>query len=94
MRVRATADDRWNPSFQHILPGTRVVWVNPERLDETHDLSSYGNNWSKSETLLPGERTGKRFRRQGVYKYRCRLHSTKRPGEPCRGMCGVIHVER
>ena len=94
VRVKATADDRWDPSYSHIPPGTRVVWINPERLNEVHDVTAYGRGWDKQVTLQPGERTGKRFRDTGPYKYRCRLHSTKRPGEQCQGMCGVIHVAR
>lgn len=94
VRVKATAADEWNPSYQHVAPGTRVVWVNPERLGEPHDMSAYGKNWSKSVLLEPGERTAKRFRKTGTFKYRCRLHSTKRRGEQCQGMCGVIHVAK
>lgn len=94
VRVKATADDKWNPSYQHVAPSTRVVWMNPERLGEPHDVTAYGKNWSKSVLLEPGERTAKRFRQTGTFKYRCRLHSTKRPGQQCQGMCGVIHVAK
>ena len=93
VRVKTTSTDRWNPGFQHVVPGTRVVWVNPERHDQRHDLTAYGGNWSKSVTLAPGERTGKRFDREGTYEYFCRLHGDRSDGE-CRGMCGVIHVAR
>jgi plastocyanin len=92
--VKATANDTWNESYNHVAPGTRVVWKNPERLGAPHDLTSYGRNWDKSVFLEPGEQTAKRFRKTGTYKYRCRLHSSKRPGEQCKGMCGVIHVAR
>lgn len=92
-RIRATANDTWNPDFAHRSPGSRVVWVNPERLNRTHDVTAYGGNWSKSVVLEPGERTGKRFRRVGVYKYRCRVHSHLADGQ-CQGMCGVVHVMR
>lgn len=93
VRIRATAGNEWNPAYQHVAPGTRVVWVNPERLDRTHHLVAYGRGWSKDEVLSPGERTGKRFRRVGTYKYRCRLHSHVQDGR-CHGMCGVVHVMR
>ncbi len=92
--VKATADDKWNASYNHVAPGTRVVWKNPDRLSEVHDVSAYGGGWDKQVTLSPGEQTAKRFSSVGTYKYRCRLHSTKRRGEQCRGMCGVIHVAR
>ena len=93
VRIRATAGNEWSPDFQHVVPGTRVVWVNPERLDRTHHLRAYGRGWTKDEVLSPGERTGKRFRREGVYKYRCSRHSHLQDGQ-CHGMCGVVHVER
>lgn len=93
VRIRATAENRWNPDFQHVTPGTRVVWVNPERIGRRHHLAAYGRGWSKDVLLDPGERTGKRFRREGVFKYRCRLHSHLQDGQ-CHGMCGVVHVER
>ncbi len=92
--VRATSNDTWAESYNHIRPGSRVVWKNPAALGDTHDLTAYGSNWNKSVTLQAGDQTAKTFRRTGTYRYRCRLHSTKRPGEQCRGMCGVIHVAR
>jgi plastocyanin len=94
VKIKATANDTWNPDFQHINPGRRVVWINPARFNQDHDLTAYGGNWRKRVMLFPGDRTAKRFRRVGVYKYRCRLHSQKPAGEPCSGMCGVIHVAR
>jgi plastocyanin len=90
-RVKATANDRWNPDFRHITPGDRIIWKNPARHDELHDLKSYGGNWNKDETLSPGESTRKRFRRTGTFKYRCVIHSNMSQGQ-CSGMCGVIHV--
>lgn len=98
-RVRATDGDRWRSQsggtdgFWHILPRDVIVWKNPT--DEPHDVSSYkkGKDWSFRTTLAPGESVSKRFRRQGSYYYRCRLHSTMDNGE-CSGMCGLIHVQR
>lgn len=92
-RIKATADDTWNPSPQHISRGTRVVWTNPEHLGAVHDVTAYGRGWDKRVVLQPGERTGKRFRKTGTYKYRCRRHSHLGDGG-CHGMCGVIHVMR
>jgi plastocyanin len=90
-RIRATEGDEWNPSFKHIVPGGRivVVWKNPT--NDLHDVTSYGRNWDYSKRLPAGESRTKRFRRKGVYKYRCRVHSTLRNGQ-CDGMCGVIHI--
>nr|MBA2599946.1 hypothetical protein [Actinomycetota bacterium] len=43
--------------------------------------------------LGSGERTAKRFRRAGTYRYRCARHSSIVDGA-CRGMCGIVHVSR
>lgn len=93
VRIRAASGDQWDPSYRHVSPGTRVVWVNPERLNRTHHFASYGRGWTKDVRLAPGDRTGKRFRQTGTYKYRCRLHSHLQDGQ-CHGMCGVVHVMR
>lgn len=92
-RIKATADETWNPDFVHISPGTRVVWANPARHDTTHDLKAYGGNWTKRVVLEPGERTAKRFRSVGTYKYFCQIHGHRADGQ-CHGMCGVVHVMR
>ena len=91
-RVKATLGNDWTPDFRHITRGDRIVWKNPARHDRAHDVKAYGGNWRKYEFLSPGERTSKRFRRNGTYRYRCTLHSTVNNGN-CNGMCGVIHVE-
>jgi plastocyanin len=92
-RVKATANDKWDPDFRHITKGDRIVWKNPARHDQVHNVKAYSNNWNKFETLSPGESTRKRFRRRGTYKYRCTLHSDLDNGQ-CSGMCGIIHVTR
>ncbi len=91
--VKATARDTWNESYNHVVPGSRVVWKNPVRLNANHDVTAYGRNWDKRVILSPGESTAKRFRNTGTYKYRCRIHSQLNDGQ-CDGMCGVIHVDR
>lgn len=90
-RIRAIEGDEWSPSFKHILPGGRiiVIWKNPT--NDLHDVKSYGRNWDFYRQLPAGESVSKRFRRKGVYKYRCRVHSTMTDGQ-CEGMCGVIHI--
>lgn len=98
-RIRATGDApstyRWMPDFRHIIKGDRVVWRNPTSV--SHRVVAYKGRWSKNTTIAPGEKTRKRFRRAGVYKYRCTLpgHSTLSADErTCDGMCGVVHVTR
>jgi plastocyanin len=92
-RVKATMDDTWNPSYRHVVKGSKIVWVNPAHHNTVHDMTAYGRNWSKRAVLEPGERTRKVFKRVGTYKYRCVLHSARVDGR-CEGMCGVIHVAR
>src|SRR5918998_749256 len=72
-RVRATSNNNWRPDFKHIARGDRIVWKNPT--GRTHNVTATSDNWNKSTTLNPGEKTGKRFRRNGTYRYRCTLHS-------------------
>lgn len=98
-RVRASGDApstyRWQPDFRHIVKGDRIVWRNPTNV--SHRVVAYKGRWSKNTTVPPGEKTRKRFRRAGTYKYRCTLpgHSTLSADEStCTGMCGEIHVTR
>ncbi|MDQ3985538.1 MAG: hypothetical protein M3280_03465 [Actinomycetota bacterium] len=90
-RVKTTDNNRWNPDFRHITRGDRIKWINPARFDTVHNVKSYRRNWDFFETLSPGERTSKRFRREGEFRYRCTLHSELNDGV-CTGMCGMIHV--
>jgi plastocyanin len=97
-RVRARGDSptnfRWSPDFQHILKGNKIAWKNATTT--THHVVAYGGNWSYNESVPAGEAVRKRFRRTGVYKYRCDIpgHSSLSPDGTCDGMCGVIHVTR
>lgn len=88
-RIKATDSREWSPDFKHIRPGDKMVWRNPT--SRTHTVTAYGG-WSKSNRLQPGERTSKVFRSEGVYKFRCKIHSSLSNGD-CNGMCGVVHVE-
>jgi plastocyanin len=90
-KIKATADDTWSPDFQHITRNNVIVWRNPD--DRFHDLTSYGRNWSMEHGLPPGRSTSRRFKKVGVYKFRCRIHSALKSGQ-CDGMCGVVHVTR
>ncbi|MBA2724974.1 MAG: hypothetical protein H0U53_03195 [Actinobacteria bacterium] len=91
VRMKATDSRRWNPDFKHIEPGSKIVWRNPTSL--THTVTAYGGRWTKDTRLTPGTGTSKIFKRQGVYKFRCKKHSTVSDGN-CNGMCGVVHVEK
>ena len=89
--VKATADNEWSPAIQRIEKGDYIVWKNPNQA--THNIVSYGSNWSFERYLYSGDSFTKRFRATGTYKYRCSIHSTKQNGQ-CDGMCGVIRVVR
>lgn len=89
---------QWEPSVRRIVRGDRIVWRNPT--DVTHTVTAYRGRWSKDTRIEPGERTRKRFRRRGVYKFRCTIgdgtplaHSTLEDGD-CSGMCGTVRVRR
>lgn len=95
-RVRARGcrnNPHWEPERRRISKGDRIVWKNAARCD--HTVHAYGRGWRKAVTLDPGERTAKRFRRTGTYKFRClvRGHSVLSDGV-CSGMCGRIRVRR
>jgi plastocyanin len=88
VRVNATASHTFQPKRLHVARGTRVVW---KSLSGTHTVTAYSSNWSKNTTISTGQTTSFRFRHNGVYKYRCLIHSTLVNGV-CSGMCGRIRV--
>ncbi len=89
----------WEPSVRRIARGDRIVWRNPT--GATHRVTAYGGKWSKDAPIYPGETTRKRFRRRGLYKFRCTVgegspaaHSTLNADGICSGMCGRVRVRR
>jgi plastocyanin len=89
---------RWDPTIRRIDRRDRIVWTNPT--GTSHTVTAYGRRWNKNTLLSPGEKTAKRFRRAGVYKFRCTInagtpaaHSTLQNGQ-CSGMCGKVRVRR
>ena len=91
--VGCTDNPRFDPTVRRISRGDRIVWKN--RASCTHTVHAYGRGWSKATTLSPGERTAKKFRRRGTYKFRCLIagHSNLSEGV-CSGMCGRVRVRR
>jgi plastocyanin len=85
-------DFRYDPDVRRILKRDRINFKNPED-QVTHTVSAYGGNWNFDKTLSGGENVIKRFRRRGLFKYRCRFHAEIKSGE-CEGMCGRIRVRR
>jgi plastocyanin len=89
---------RWEPTVRRIAKRDRIVWKNPT--GTSHTVTAHRGRWSKNTLIRPGERTAKRFRRAGVYKFRCTInagtpaaHSTLQNGQ-CSGMCGRVRVRR
>ncbi|MGH2806218.1 MAG: cupredoxin domain-containing protein [Actinomycetota bacterium] len=92
-RARGTgSSSSWEPTTRHAARGDRIVWKNPTSAG--HNVVAYSRNWSKNTFLNPGERTSKRFRRAGRYKFRCDLrgHSHLTEDGVCHGMCGKVVV--
>lgn len=93
-RFRAVEQDGqslWKPASRTIAKGDRIVWVNPT--DRTHTVTAYSGPWAKDSSVPSGDRTAKRFRKAGRYKFRCMVkgHSALSGGN-CQGMCGTVVV--
>jgi plastocyanin len=86
--IRGVSTNRWRPKVTDVAPGTRVTW---KAVSGTHTVTAYKGNWSKDTTLSPGETTRFTFNNTGVYKFRCRFHSSLSNGV-CSGMCGRVVV--
>ena len=78
----------FKPATLSVAKGTKVVWRD---VCLSHTVTAYSKNWSKNVTLTKGQTTSKVFTTRGVFKYRCRFHSTL-SGGVCSGMCGKITV--
>ena len=78
----------WTPARVKIDPGTRVEWL---ALNYDHVLVAYGDNWTFDHSLPEGASVTKRFRRRGIFLFRCTIHSTLVNGV-CQGMCGKVVV--
>jgi plastocyanin len=79
----------WVPPKRKIRVGSRIRWVATNR---PHTVTSYrkrsgrrGRRWSKHTYIAQGQSTKKRFRRPGIYRFKCKLH---------RGMTGRVRVIR
>jgi hypothetical protein len=95
--VRTSNGWRWRDgsgdNHTFIDRGDYIRWRNPTTV--THNVRSYGVNWSYSRTLDPGESVRRQFNSTGNFRYRCTRHSslTEENGRlVCRGQCGIIHV--
>jgi plastocyanin len=78
----------WSPSTVKVAKGTKVVW---KSVCASHTVTSYSKNWSKNVVLNQGQTTSRTFKSKGVFKFRCRFHSTLSNGV-CHGMCDRVRV--
>jgi plastocyanin len=79
---------RWKPNAVSISRGAKVVW---KAVEGDHTVTAYKGPWSKNATINQGQSTSFTFSSRGVYKFRCRFHSTLVNGV-CSGMCGKVTV--
>ena len=88
--IRGVSDSggRWRPKVTSISSGTKVTW---KAASGSHTVTAYKGNWSKNTTINQGQTTSFTFNNNGVYKFRCRFHSTLSNGT-CSGMCGKVVV--
>jgi plastocyanin len=86
--VRAT-DNQFRPARVTVSVGERVIWRNTG--NNAHTVTAYSRNWNKDSTIFSGDSTSRTFSAAGVYKYRCRFHSSL-VGRQCTGMCGKVTV--
>lgn len=82
----------WQPTTKQISKGDKVVWKN--RTDYQHTVSAYKGSWKKNTAVPAGGKTAKRFRKKGVFYFRCLVtgHSSLDGDGNCTGMCGKIVV--
>jgi plastocyanin len=77
----------WQPTFRRIGVGDRIVW---RAVSNPHTVTAYrkrsgkrGRRWRKDTRIDPGQSTSKRFRKAGLYRFKCKLHP---------GMVGRVRV--
>jgi plastocyanin len=86
--VNTTSGFRWKPHAVSVAKGTKVVW---KAVEGTHTVTAWKGPWSKDTTISQGTSTSFTFKQTGVYKFRCRFHSSLVNGV-CGGMCGRVTV--
>jgi plastocyanin len=78
----------FSPKSVSVATGAKIVW---KSACNSHTVTSYSSNWSKNTTLSEGQTTSRTFTSRGVFKFRCRFHSSVSNGA-CSGMCGSVKV--
>ena len=78
----------WSPRIIRIASGTAIRW---KAVSNSHTVTAYGGNWIFNRSLPQGSSIQRRFRTQGTFLFRCRIHSQLVNGV-CQGMCGKVVV--
>ena len=86
--VSGASGFHWMPKTVNISHGTKVTW---KAVTSSHTVTAYKGAWSKNTTINQGQSTSFTFNNPGVYKFRCRFHSSLVNGV-CSGMCGKVVV--
>ena len=86
---------KFRPRSVSVGRNTIVIWkAGPGR---AHFVNAYSPNWTLRQRIddNPGtpvpQKVAFKFRHNGTYKFRCRVHSTLVGGN-CSGMCGTVVV--
>jgi plastocyanin len=87
--VRGTCTLTWSPASVTIAKGGRITWKAVSC--GPHTVTATSANWSKNTTIATGASTSRVFTKKGVFKFRCRFHSSITNGV-CSGMCGTVKV--
>ncbi len=87
--VRGTCSLTWSPSSVTISKGGKVTWKAVSC--GPHTVTAYSANWTKNTTIPTGSSTSRVFTKKGVFKFRCRIHSSF-VNAVCSGMCGTVKV--
>jgi plastocyanin len=86
--VLTTSGYRWKPHAVSVAKGAKVVW---KAVEGNHTVTAYKGSWSKDTRINQGQSTSFTFKKTGVFKFRCRFHSSLVNGV-CSGMCGKVTV--
>jgi plastocyanin len=62
-------DNFFDPTKIKVGKGDRVTWVNDGQSDHTVKFKG-----EKDKIVAPGDKTGRKFREEGKFKYGCTLH--------------------
>jgi plastocyanin len=63
--------------------GSKIVWRVPTG-DTRHNVTGFrargSRRWTKNTDIVPGGKTGRVFRRRGIYRFFCAFHPTTMRG--------------